>query len=103
MALNFPFQSLAAVISKRALWLVYLDSISTGWYRLIAFIHDELIVEVQEEHAEEVAFRIQRLMLQAGADIVPNVKMAAEFGIMRRWSKSAEAEYQMQQTLVHLM
>ena len=40
MALNFQFQSLAAVISKRAMWLVYLDSLSCGWYQLIDFIHD---------------------------------------------------------------
>lgn len=37
--LNFPFQSLAAVISKRALWLVFLDSIQRG-YKLVNFIHD---------------------------------------------------------------
>lgn len=38
-ALNFPFQSLAAVISKRALWLVYLDSLKRG-YKLVCFIHE---------------------------------------------------------------
>lgn len=37
--LNFPFQSLAAVVSKRALWLVFLDSIKRG-YKLVNFIHD---------------------------------------------------------------
>ena len=37
--LNFPFQSLAAVISKRALWLVFLDSIKRG-YKLVNFIHE---------------------------------------------------------------
>ena len=52
-----------------------------------------MLSEVKEEHAEEVALRIQRLMLQAGEEIVPAVKMAAEFGVMRRWSKAAEAEY----------
>ena len=36
--LNFPFQSLAAVISKRALWLVFLDSIRCG-YKIVNFIH----------------------------------------------------------------
>lgn len=39
-ALNFPFQSLAAVISKRALWLVFLDSQDRG-YKLINFIHEQ--------------------------------------------------------------
>lgn len=37
--LNFNFQSLAAVISKRALWLVFLDSLEFG-YKLVNFIHE---------------------------------------------------------------
>lgn len=41
--LNFPFQSLAAVISKRALWLVFLDSIRCG-YRIVNFIHDPYVL-----------------------------------------------------------
>lgn len=39
--LNFPFQSLAAVISKHALWLVFLDSLKRG-YKLVNFIHDPI-------------------------------------------------------------
>ena len=39
--LKFPFQSLAAVISKRALWLVFLDSQKRG-YKLVNFIHDPI-------------------------------------------------------------
>ena len=38
-ALNFPFQSLAAVISKQALWLVYLDGLRCG-YKIVSFIHN---------------------------------------------------------------
>ena len=41
-ALNFPFQSLAAVISKRALWLTYLDSLRLG-YKLVCFIHEHIV------------------------------------------------------------
>ena len=37
--LNFPFQSLAAVVSKHALWLVYKDSLKRG-YKPIVFIHE---------------------------------------------------------------
>ena len=39
--LNFPFQSLAAVVSKHALWLVYKDSLEKG-YKPIVFIHEIL-------------------------------------------------------------
>lgn len=51
MALNFPFQSLAAVISKVALWNVFLLSQRDG-YKLINFIH-ESIVDVKESELLE--------------------------------------------------
>lgn len=49
--LNFPFQSLAAVISKRALWLVFLDSIRCG-YRIVNFIHRILTDKIQTKESE---------------------------------------------------
>lgn len=49
--LNFPFQSLAAVISKRALWLVFLDSIRCG-YRIVNFIHRILTNKIQTKESE---------------------------------------------------
>ena len=88
-ALNFPFQSLAAVISKRALWLIYLDSLKLG-YKLICFVHDEAIVECKEEIANEVAEHVKQCMLQAAHDIIPEMLMKAEPAMMRRWSKDAE-------------
>lgn len=90
--MNFPFQSLAAVISKRALWLVFLDSLDRG-YKLIDFIHDELLTEVREDMADEVAQTISKLMVQAGRDILPFMKMVAEPCLMRRWSKDAEPAF----------
>lgn len=91
-ALNFPFQSLAALISKRALWLVYLDSIKRG-YKIVNFIHDEIIVEVPEERLNEVAESVVSLMIQASKELIPEMNMKAEPAAMRRWTKSAEAEY----------
>lgn len=91
-ALNFPFQSLAAVISKRALWLTYLDSLKYG-YMLTNFIHDEIIVECREEIANEVAERVKKCMLQAAKEIIPEMLMKAEPAIMRRWSKDAEPAF----------
>lgn len=90
--LNFPFQSLAAVISKRALWLVYKDSLVQG-YKITNFIHDEIIVECREEVANDVAKSVQKLMLQAAHEIIPEMLMKAEPAIMRRWSKDAEPAF----------
>lgn len=54
---------------------------------------DEIIVEVAEEKAAEVAVRMQKLMLKAGKDILPDMLMSAEYALMRRWSKKAKAAY----------
>lgn len=98
-ALNFPFQSLAGIITKQAAWLVFLDSQERG-YKIVNYIHDELIAEVHESQGHEVAHRIQELMLKAGKMILPDMRMAAEPAMMRRWSKAAEAVYDESGTLI---
>ncbi len=89
MALNFPFQSLAAVVSKVALWNVFLLSWRDN-YKIVCFIHDEIIVEVEEERLHEVAMDIQEAMVAAGKQIMPDMLLTAEPAAMRRWCKAAE-------------
>lgn len=91
-ALNFPFQSLAAVVSKLALWLVYRDSLKRG-YKLVAFIHDEIIVEAPREKCHEIATSMHDLMIKAATMVIPDVKMKAEYTAMTRWSKEVKAMY----------
>ena len=43
--------------------------------------------------ADEVARSMEALMLQAGKDILPNMRMTAEPCLMRRWSKGAEPAF----------
>ena len=91
-ALNYPFQSLAGVITKRGMWKVFKDSLKHG-YRLVNMIHDELIAEIPEEIASEVAFRMEKLMVEASNETIPGMLMKAEAALMRRWSKAAEPAY----------
>lgn len=50
-------------------------------------------MEVKEEIADEVAKNVQKLMLQAAHDIIPDMRMKAEPAMMRRWSKDAEPAF----------
>ncbi len=69
-------------------------------YRLLAFIHDELLGEVAPHVAHEVATEVQRIMVEAGQAVVPDVKLTAEAALMLRWSKSAKPRYDENKRLV---
>ena len=99
--LSFPdcantfFQGLAADMSKDALrrvskecWLE--ESSPLFGSRVVAFIHDELIVEVPIDRATEASWRVAQLMLDAAATWCPDVKSKAEPALMTRWYKGAE-------------
>jgi hypothetical protein len=43
--------------------------------------------------ADEVGRRMEKLMVQAGKDIIPHMIMQAEPCLMRRWSKGAEPAF----------
>lgn len=98
-SLNYPFQSLAGVITKRGMWKVFKDSLKYG-YRLVNMIHDELIAEIPEHLAAFVAGRMEKLMVEASNETIPGMLMKAEAALMRRWSKAAEPAYDKQGNLI---
>ena len=93
---NFGFQNLAAVGAKDALWRLskecYTDrkSVLFNNARPVTFIHDEVIMEVREEFAHECALRQTEIMVSTMQEHCPDVKVAAEPALMRRWFKNAE-------------
>lgn len=97
-AANGYFQGLAAHISKAALFEVavkcYTDKKS--WLygsRPVVFVHDEIIIETQEEWAHEAAKELEQVMVDAMQVWTPDVPAAASATIMRYWSKEAEETY----------
>ena len=50
--------------------------------------------------ADEVAKSMEALMLQAGRDILPDMRMTAEPCLMRRWSKAAEPAFDAEGKLI---
>ncbi len=86
---NTPFQGAAADGAKLALY----DLVHAG-YRVVTFVHDEVLVEVPEaEDYRPVADDISRIMIAAMKLICPDVAISTEYAVMRRWDKHAKAVY----------
>ncbi len=80
---NSPFQGLAADGMKLALW----KTIKEG-YRVVAMIHDELIVEVPEATAEKDHTRLVEIMKETMSDVISNlVPISLESHVGSCWSK----------------
>jgi DNA polymerase I len=85
-AINAPMQGTAADIIKRAMIAVEADLEASEFdARMIMQVHDELIVEVAEHQAEEVAERLKSLMMNAGSLDVP---LIVEAGIGDNWDEA---------------
>ena len=98
-ACNNGFQALGADCAKRAAWLIakaqYTNPDSVLWNtRTVAFVHDEFILEVDDdEHAHDAAHMLARLMVQGANTYLPDVPISfAKMSplLMRRWSKKAK-------------
>ena len=74
---------------------------SCAGYRCVAFIHDEILVELplEADHAAE-ARRIDRMMCQAMQELTGTVPIECEHALMERWYKQAEAVYDAEGKLV---
>ena len=55
--------------------------------RIIATVHDEIVLEAPETHAQEVAARLQTVMKQAGQTYVTCVPIEVEVAIASNWIK----------------
>lgn len=104
-ACNHPFQHLAAMGAKHALWKLteesYLDTASPCYgSRVVIFAHDELIAELPEERSHEAALRMTEVMIAAMREFVPDVKIGAEPALMRRWYKAAAPAYDSNKRLI---
>lgn len=93
---NTQFQGLAADGAKLALWELFRRG-----YRCIAFIHDEVLIElpVDCDHGEE-ARKIDQIMCGAMESLTGTVPIQCEYALMDRWSKDAEALYDVDGNLI---
>lgn len=98
-ACNSGFQGLGADCAKNAAWLItraaYVVSESALFNaRVVAFVHDEFILEVDDDaSASDAAVELARLMIEGANVYLPDVPIPMakmEPLLMRRWSKKAE-------------
>jgi hypothetical protein len=94
-ACNSFFQTLAAHCTKAALFEVArrcytVETSALYGARIVNMIHDELLLEVDEEWAHETAMELRQVMIDAMQKFTPDIPAAADAKLMRRWSKKAK-------------
>ena len=96
-AANHSFQHLAAYGAKLAVYVVQRACCSaTGplaGCRLVAFVHDELVIEAPENRCDAAAKELQELMIATFSIATPDIPVKAEAVAMRRWCKDAKPRY----------
>jgi hypothetical protein len=100
---GIALQSPGAELAKCGIMRAYratidpsLKSILYGVCRMLAFIHDENLSEIDyhdRQLAHAVAQEKARLMVEGGQMVVPDVLLKAEPCFMIRWNKSAEPRF----------
>lgn len=83
---NAPIQGTSADILKRALRLLN-DELRQTSAEIVNIIHDEIVVEVDEDEAPGVAQTVERAMCAAGEEYVTTVPVKVESQIACEWTK----------------
>lgn len=79
---NTAFQGLAADGAKLALY-----NLMDAGFKLVGFVHDEIITEVPENTAEEMRRLQEQIMVESMSLVVPDVKISVESTISPRYCK----------------
>lgn len=85
---NTPDQGTGADLIKIAMVLLYRELLRRGWedVRLIATVHDELVLETPESLAEEAAAVLKEAMLEAGRRLLKDVPVEVEVAAADSWA-----------------
>ncbi|MBC8059564.1 MAG: bifunctional 3'-5' exonuclease/DNA polymerase, partial [Clostridiaceae bacterium] len=84
--LNIPVQGTAADINKKALALL-VPAIKALEGKNVASVHDEIILEVEEDKAQSAAFLLKSIMEKAGAYYLKHVPVVADVTIADSWAE----------------
>jgi DNA polymerase I len=83
---NAPIQGTSADILKRALRLLN-DELRNTSAGIVNIIHDEIVVEVDDDEAAAVAHTVERAMCAAGEEYLQTVPVKVETQIAGEWAK----------------
>ena len=91
---NNPIQSTCADVLKTALAKVYLAIRGGSWKgdmsydaHIILCVHDEIVLEVREDQAEDVKNLVKKCMEEAFTDIIKTVGINVDVTIADYWKK----------------
>ncbi len=79
---NTYFQGLAADGAKLALFYL----LKAG-YKIVAFIHDQVLIEIEKDKASVELPKIQKIMQDSMNIVIPDIKITTEGQILDKWSK----------------
>jgi DNA polymerase-1 len=101
---NTYFQGLTADGARRALYDVVKHTYVAGdpleGCHVVAFIHDEVILEAPSTQAADAANRLSQLMVEGMRYYLKDMKVRATPHLMKRWYKDAEPSYNESGTLI---
>jgi len=83
---NAPIQGTSADILKRALRLLN-DELRDTSAKIVNIIHDEIVVEVDENESQDIAAKVERAMCAAGEEYLHTVPVKVEHQIASEWAK----------------
>lgn len=83
---NSPIQGSSADILKRALRLLY-DELKETNACIVNVVHDEIVVECDEQEASEIAQKVENSMVAAGEEYVKSVPVKVDAEIKDEWVK----------------
>jgi len=76
---NTPFQGLAADGAKLAMYnLDKTTSCGGGGFKVVGFVHDEIICQVPKTDAEDLLKQQEAIMIESMQQVVPDVKIGVE-------------------------
>ena len=83
---NTPFQGLACDGAKLALW----ELLKAG-YRVVGFIHDEVLIELPEgSNYTAAAQQVDQILCQSMQQLTGTVPIETDYQLGYRWSKKAQ-------------
>jgi len=87
-AANYPIQGTGADMLKFAVDIfAYQCEVQNYDAKLVNLVHDEIVCEVPENQADDVAELLKECMEYAGELILKKVPVIAEVNISDRWEK----------------
>jgi DNA polymerase I-like protein with 3'-5' exonuclease and polymerase domains len=84
--LNTPVQGTSADITKKALGLLPKRLVGLGAW-IIGTVHDEIILEIPKEMADDAAEILRETMIEAGQAFLARVPVEVEVTIGKTWAE----------------